>query len=215
VVRRRWPAITSRQRRRRALWREIRRVARDDLDQVAAAIAVLEAAVEAHADARDAYFVAVALHAEAEERLAVARTITQVRAVAATSARARQQIACARSWLDGGSPPEESVACFFDPAHGPAERTVVFAPDGGRMEQLKACAACAEEIDAGRAPPMRKVIVDGRPQPYWRSPAHAGYFGTRGESLDDLLPLCGGWVGGEGIGLFDWLDDLLELTDHR
>jgi hypothetical protein len=213
---RRWPAITPRQRQRRALWREIRRVARDDLDQVAASIVALESAAEAHAEARDAYFLAVALHAEAEQRLAVARTIPELRAVAAAAARARHQIACARSWLEAGHPPEDSVACFFDPAHGPAERTAVFAPDGGRMQQLKACAACAEEIDAGRAPPMRKVIVDGRPQPYWRSPAHAGYFGTRGDSLDDLLPLAGVQnVAGAGLGLLDWLDDLLELTGHQ
>jgi hypothetical protein len=213
---RRWPAITPRQRRRRQLWCEIRRVAQDDLDQVAVSIAALEPAVSADGGpARDAYYAAVGLHADAEERLAVARSIADVRKVACVAAHARHQIACAQSWLEERHPSGESGACFFDPAHGPSQRTVVFAPDGGKMQQLRACSACAEEVDAGRAPPSRKVILDGRPQPYWRSPIHAGYFGSRGDSLDDLLSLSAGSLGGgEGIGLLDWLDDLLDPVDR-
>jgi hypothetical protein len=57
------------------------------------------------------------------------------------------------------------------------------------MESVVACGACAEEVDAGRAPPARKVIVDGRPQPYYRSPAHVGYYGRGGDDLDALLVL--------------------------
>jgi hypothetical protein len=105
-------------------------------------------------------------------------------------------------------------ACFFDPAHGPSERQVVFAPDGGEMRQVSACDACAEEVDAGRAPQLRRTIVDGRPQPYWRSPVHAGYFGRRGETIEDLIVAVVAAPSYSGsIGLFDWLDDLLDPTD--
>jgi hypothetical protein len=103
--------------------------------------------------------------------------------------------------------------CFFDPVHGPSARTVVFAPDGGEMRQVSACDACAEEVDAGRAPALRRTIVDGRPQPYWRSPVHAGYFGRRGDTLDDLVVVAATPSFGGSIGLFDWLDDLLDPTD--
>jgi hypothetical protein len=91
----------------------------------------------------------------------------------------------------------------------------VFAPGGGQMQQLAACAACAEEVDAGRAPPSRKVIVDGRPQSYWRSAPHAGYFGSRGDTLDDLLGPGNRLAAGDPIGLFDWLDDLIDLVGPR
>jgi hypothetical protein len=184
-------ALTRRQRQRKVLQREIRRVAHDDLRAVADALAALEPSRE-----DDAYYLAVALHQSAEEQLAVAKTLTDLRAVAGLAARARGALAG-----DEKSPP-----CFFDPAHGPSVRAVVFAPGGGAMQQVRACGACAEEVDAGCAPALRRVIVAGRPQPYWRSPAHGGYFGHVGETLDDLVV----GTGGDALGLFDWLDDLLD-----
>jgi hypothetical protein len=33
-------------------------------------------------------------------------------------------------------------------------------------------------------PPLRRVIVDGRPQPYWRSPTHGDYARRGGTSFD-------------------------------
>jgi hypothetical protein len=73
----------------------------------------------------------------------------------------------------------------------------------------------AREVDAGRAPDLRRTIVDGRPQPYWRSPVHAGYFGRRGDTLDDLIlvAVTPSFGSSGSIGLFDWLDDLLDPTD--
>jgi hypothetical protein len=190
-------AVTRRQRQRKTLWREIRRIAENDLRAVADALAELERSRE-----DDAYYQAVALHQRAEEQLAVAQTLADLRAVAGLAARARGALAG-----DQESPP-----CFFDPAHGPSARAVLFAPDGGAMQQVRACGACAEEVDAGRAPPLRRVIVGGRPQPYWRSSVHGGYFGHRGNTIEDLAVMTAS-VGGDGLGLFDWLEDLLELVD--
>jgi hypothetical protein len=155
-------------------------------------------------------------HAQAEEQLVVAESIADARQVARLASSARCEIACAQARLDAREPPQISAPCFFDPAHGPAEWEVLFAPDGGSVQRVQACSACAEEVDAARAPPNRKVIVDGRPQPYGRSPGHAGYFGSRGTTLDDLLPLpLDRLTASDGICLFDWLDDLLDLTDQR
>jgi hypothetical protein len=175
---------------------EVRRIAEDDLRAVADALAELEGARE-----DDAYYAAVALHQHAEERLAVAKTLADLRAVAALAARARGTLA-------GDA---EAAPCFFDPAHGPSARAVLFAPDGGALRQVRACGACAEEVDAGRAPALRRAIVNGRPQPYWRSAVHGGYFGHRGHTLDDLLVTTPG-LGTDGLGWLDWLDDLLELV---
>src|SRR5262245_47246758 len=173
------------------------RVAENDLRAVADSIAAQEDRED------DAYFEAIALHRDAEEKLAVAQSLSELREVAALASRARAAITGAR----------DMPACFFDPAHGPSDRQVLFAPDGGEMRQVAACEACAEEVDAGRAPDIRKTIVGGRPQPYWRSPAHGGYYGTRGNTLDDLIVAAVTPSFGSSIGLFDWLDDLLDPTD--
>jgi hypothetical protein len=188
-------AVTRRQRQRKTLWREILRIAEDDLRAVTDALAELEGSRE-----DDAYYQAVALHRSAEEQLAVAKTLADP---------AHGPSGRARGVLAGD---QEAPPCFFDPAHGPSGRAVVFAPDGGAMQQVRACGACAEEVDAGRAPALRRVIVDGRPQPYWRSSVHGGYFGHRGDTIEDLVAISAGG-GGDALGLFDWLDDLLDLVD--
>ena len=211
-------AVTRRQRQRAQLWGEMVRVARSDLDAVQEEIASLEADIDLdQGAARDAYYTAVALHRDADGKLIVANSLDDLRAVARLSGRARIEMAAARGWLRGKEPESEPALCFFDPAHGPAHRSAVFAPDGGKMQQLPACDACAEEVDAGRAPPMRKVMVDGYPQPYWRSPAHAGYYGKGSNSLDDLLDdfVFGTGMGGTGLfGVgFGVLDTLIELLD--
>jgi hypothetical protein len=168
----------TRRRARRQLWHEIRRVAESDLARVAEELRALEGEAEG-----DAYYRAVGLHARAESQLATAGTLAEVREVARLAAAARHQLACARA----GTELPERPGCLFDPAHGPSAREVVFAPSGGAMESVPACAACAEEVDAGRAPPSRKVIVGGRPQPHYRSPAHVGYYGRGGETVEGLL----------------------------
>jgi hypothetical protein len=169
----------AKRRRRRALWNEIRRVARDDLERVAEEIAARDGSTE------DAYYSAVGLHQRACERLATARKIEDVRAVGRLAAQARAALAGAA----------DTAPCFFDPAHRPSVHEVLFAPEGGPLRYVPACDACAEEVDAGRLPPLRRVIVDGYPQPYWRSPAHAGYIGRGSADLDDLLVRGGATVG--------------------
>ena len=155
---------------RRQLLDAIKRVARDDLDLVTDELAAREE------DGGDDYYEAVGLHQRAEERLATAKTLSDMRAVARLAGRARQAVAGA----------EDAAPCFFDARHGPSARPSLFAPEGGALRPVPACEACAEELEHGRVPPLRRVIVNGRPQPYWRSPAHVGYAGRGGASLDDL-----------------------------
>jgi hypothetical protein len=181
---------------RKALWKEIRRIAEADLALVAEEIRALESEAEG-----DAYYRAVGLHARAESHLATAATLADLRDVARLAADARHQIACARA----GEELTPRPLCLFDPAHGPSAREVVFARTGGALESVPACSACAEEVDAGRAPLSRKVIVAGRPQPYYRSPAHVGYYGSGDETLSDLLvvDLGSAALTVAGLGLLD------------
>jgi hypothetical protein len=188
--------LTRRSRRRTLLWDEIRRIARDDLRDVGDLLAEREKTSE-----DDAYYEAVGLHGDAVAQLARAATLYDIRVVADLARRARAKLAGTRP---------ETAACLFDPAHGSAMRTVVFAPSGGDMERVPACAACAEEIAAGRVPPIRMAMVAGRPQPYWRSIAHGAYFGELGGELDDLV-----LVPEFSVGLFDWLPALLDFADPQ
>src|SRR5262245_65577530 len=111
------------------------RVAENDLRAVADSIAAQEDRED------DAYFEAIALHRDAEEKLAVAQSLSELREVAALASRARAAITGAR----------DMPACFFDPAHGPSDRQVLFAPDGGEMRQVAACEARSEERRVGKA----------------------------------------------------------------
>lgn len=167
-------------------------MASEDLLVVAEQIAAREA------EGGDRYYEAVGLHQRGEERLATANTLDELRAVARLASEAR------RALVGGGA----EQPCFFDPRHGPSARDALFAPEGGALRPVPACEACAEELEAGRLPPLRRVLVDGHPQPYWRSPAHVGYAG-RGGGFEDLIeasvkggpgPQAAGMV---GLGLLE------------
>jgi hypothetical protein len=163
------------------LLEEIKRVADNDLALVAEEIATRED------EGGDGYYEAVGLHQRAEERLATAKTLEDARAAARLAGRARQALAGF----------EHAAPCFFDPRHGPSARLTLFAPEGGALRPEPACEACAEELDRGRSPPLRRVMLDGRPQPYGRSPAHVSYAGRGARSLDDLIGVSVG-EGAEG-----------------
>ena len=181
---------------KKQLRQEIRRIAAADLALVAEELRALEGEAEG-----DAYYRAVGLHARAESQLATAKTLAELRGVARLAAEARHQLACARAGEDLAPRP----LCLFDPAHGRSAREVVFARTGGAMESVPACSACAEEVDAGRAPLSRKVMVAGRPQPYYRSAPHVGYYGSGDETLSDLLvvDLGSAALTAAGLGLLD------------
>jgi hypothetical protein len=193
--------VSSRKAAQKELWREIREVAARDLAELDEEIGALGAVC-------DEYYLAGGLHAQAEERLADAESLADVRAVAELAAAARHQLDCG---VAGAEVPRRA-RCFFDPGHGRAERGAEFAPSGGRLERVAACSACGATVDAGRAPAMRTVIRDGRRFAYWRDPAHIAYFGHEGVTLSDLVvaddkrPLR---AGDQGLGVLDWLDDWL------
>ncbi|WP_053226789.1 hypothetical protein [Solirubrobacter soli] len=192
--------MSSRKDAQKQLWREIREVAAADLEALDEEIAALGAVC-------DEYYLAGGLHARAEQQLAAARTLADIRAVAALAADARHELDCGHA--------RESVPrrarCFFDPAHGRAARAAEYAPSGGRMERVAACEPCGAAVDAGHAPAIWKVERDDRRFAYWRDPAHIAYFGHEGVKVADLVIVeeRRREFGDQGLGLFDWLDDWL------
>jgi len=109
--------------------------------------------------------------------------------------------------------------CFFDPRHERAAQAVSFAASGGAMERLPACATCASRIADRRTPALLQVDLNDEPTPYWHSRLHAAYFGYDRRSLDELAADVardrGGRGTGEPIGLFDWIEDLVDLSRWR
>jgi hypothetical protein len=127
----------------------------------------------------------------------------------------RYAIACVRARLAGQPLPTRRPACFFDPRHGIAVTEVDWAPSGGAVRQVPACALDAERVTAGADPDVRQVMVGSRRVPYWEGgrayrPYAQGYFGGFGfldwmfmgfmfEGIGDGLGALAAGLG-EGIG---------------
>ena len=144
----------------------------------------------------------------------------------------RYAMACVRARVDGQPLPTRRPPCFFDPRHGLSVMDVSYAPPGGAVRDVPACALDAERVRAGAEPDIRKVMVGSRRVPYFQGgpayrPYAMGYFGAfgpmdwmfmglmfgsfdgLGEGLGSLAEGVGDGVGGlfEGVGdLFDGFD---------
>ncbi|MCL8025235.1 hypothetical protein [Nocardioides bruguierae] len=57
--------------------------------------------------------------------------------------------------------PARRGSCFFDPRHGPASRSVSWAPEGGTPREVDVCLADAHRLDEDLAPDVRLVHVGG------------------------------------------------------
>ena len=142
----------------------MRRAARDDLASFAADVRKLERAA-ASPDAAHAYRAALAAYERAELACDRARSPEDLRLVASTLVRGRDELARAAALLDGEEPPPAGRPCFFDARHGPAVREVEW-----DSRRVSACAADAERVEDGAEPDVRHVLVDGLPVPYWDAP---------------------------------------------
>ena len=146
----------------------MQRAARDDLASFAADIRGLERAAASPA-AAEPYRTALQAYERAELACDRARSPEDLRFVAATLVRGRDELARAAALLDGGEPPPSRRACFFDARHGPAVREVEW-----DSRRIAACAADAKRVEDGAEPDVRHVLVDGRPVPYWDAPPEFG-----------------------------------------
>ena len=119
----------------------------------------------------------------------------------------RYAMACVRARVDGQPLPTRRPPCFFDPRHGLSVADVPYAPPGGAVRDVPACALDAEWVRAGADPDIRKVMVGSQRVPYWQGgrayqPYAAGYFGRTG--VMDMMFM--GMMFG-GLGGFDALGD--------
>ena len=188
-------------------WDEVHASARDDLVALGDDIRSLDVDIEmpnVSDEARDRYDQALQAYQRASEIFDRARRPEDLAPVTETLEEGRYAMAYAKAVLEGKPPPERRAPCFFDPRHGPSTEDVQWAPPGGSLRDVPACAADAIRIKEGFAPHGRQVSVDGRQTDYWNAPGHygpmmGGYFnGFGGGSL--LSTLLVGSALGAGLG---------------
>lgn len=124
----------------------------------------------------------------------------------------RYAVACVKARIKGLPLPQKLPPCFFNPAHGPSVKKVSWAPAGGTIREVPACANDAERVLAGADPYVRTVQVGAQRVPYWEGgqayqPWANGYYSNwRGhDMLTGMMiggMLFGGWGPGMGAGLF-------------
>ncbi|WP_185051881.1 hypothetical protein [Thermocatellispora tengchongensis] len=150
---------------------------------------------------------------KAKTELATIKRPDDVRQVTSTLEDGRYALAVVKARVNDQPIPERRAPCFFNPQHGPSVRDVRWAPPGGAVRDVPACAADAEAVERGFDPQMREVMVNGQRRPYYDAgPAYQpyayGYYGGFGDVMTGMLVgtmlgsmLGGGWgMGGYGLG---------------
>jgi hypothetical protein len=176
-------------------WEEVRSSAEDDLVALGDDIRSLDVDIEMPGvsdDAKQRYEQALEAYQRASGIFDRAKRPDDLAPVSETLEEGRYAMACAKALIEGKPPPERRPPCFFDPRHGPSTEDVDWAPPGGSMRPVPACAADALRIKEGFAPHGRQVTVNGRPTDYWNAPRHYG-------------PWAGGYFNGFGGGLMSTL----------
>ncbi|WP_157252332.1 hypothetical protein [Nonomuraea typhae] len=150
---------------------------------------------------------------KAKTQLATIERSDQIREVTQTLEDGRYSLAVVKARVNNQPIPERRAPCFFNPQHGPSVRDVSWAPAGGAVREVPACAMDAEAVERGFDPQMREVMVDGQRRPYYDAgPAYQpyayGYYGGFGDIMTGMFigtmmgsMLGGGWgMGGYGAG---------------
>jgi hypothetical protein len=128
------------------------------------------------ADAMDAatrqdYQTALDAYESAKRSVSRLRSADAVSQVIDTLSTGRYALACVEARLEGRPVPELRVPCFFNPQHGPSARDVRWAPAGGGLRLVPACAQDAARVENGERPEIRKLRIGGLHAPYWEAGA--------------------------------------------
>ncbi len=148
------------------------------------------------ADAQPHYDEAVLAYGEVRDAMPAASTAPAIDTLGRTLERGLRAGVSARAVLDGRPipAPEETALleglCAFDPKHGRAVREMPVVTPTGNEAEVPVCATCAEGLEQGQMPDVRRVSQRGMAVPYWQG---AGAFGFGGPSL---FPMFGGFLGG-------------------
>lgn len=166
---------------------------------------------------RQDYQRALDAYENAKTLLAEARRPEDVAPVTRALEDGRYALACVLARAGGSPLPARRPPCFFNPAHGPAQTDVAWAPDGGAPRSIPVCLADADRLAQGAEPDVRQVRRGNTMVPWFRGgpaygPYAGGYFG--GYAASGLFPgfllgsMMAGWGGGwSDPGGEDWSGD--------
>jgi hypothetical protein len=165
---------------------EVKENVRDDLVVLGDEIRALELDMDMPGVPQEAtadYETAVTAYGRADQSWRLARRPDDLEPVGAALEEGRWAMSSARARLEQREPPERRAPCFFDPRHGPSDREVEWAPDGGTPRMVPACEADAQRVERGEDPEAREVTVGGQRVPYWSAgpmyaPFMGGFFGA-------------------------------------
>ncbi|MDX6410063.1 MAG: hypothetical protein QOE13_3134 [Gaiellaceae bacterium] len=142
------------------------------------------------------YDEAVLAYGEVRDALPSARTGPALEGLRRTLERGLRAAQSARAVLDGRPlpPPEETALlqgmCAFDPKHGRSAREMPVVTPAGDEVVLPVCPRCAEGLEQGQMPDVRRVRRLGQEVPYWQGAGMMGFGGG------GLFPMFGGFLGG-------------------
>ncbi|MDO5736364.1 MAG: hypothetical protein Q4P15_07805 [Propionibacteriaceae bacterium] len=132
-------------------------------------------------DARGDYTTALDAYEKAKVSLRGARADSEATHITHILEEGRYAVARVRARALGKPLPMKRPPCFFDPAHGPSVQDVDWAPPGGAVRAVPACAVDAARIGLGADPQIRMVNAGQAAIPYWEDRNHAawarGYYG--------------------------------------
>jgi hypothetical protein len=172
--------VFRRRRRRASDLAEVKATAKEDLVALADDISELDAEVDRHPEAKEAYVQAMEAYQRADDAFDRARSPRDISRVTSALADAGFEMETAKALLADRPSPERRPPCFFDPRHGLSVRDVSWASPRGTI-RVPACAADAARVEAGETPEARQVLVRGERRPFWDSDSHqpwaAGFFG--------------------------------------
>ncbi|HQR28229.1 MAG TPA: hypothetical protein PLP61_14405, partial [Nocardioides sp.] len=155
---------------------------------------------ELDAAMRQDYQRALDSYENAKTLLRDARVPEDVTPVTRTLEDGRYALACVRARAEGQPLPTRRPPCFFNPAHGPAQTDVAWAPPGGAPREVPVCLADADRLAQGAEPDVRQVRRGNEMVPWFRGgpaygPYAGGYYG--GYAMSGLFPgiLIGSMLG--------------------
>lgn len=168
--------------RERAQLEEVRKALDEDITAYGEQLTALDLDVRSSSTLPEAanveYGKALDLYDTAKEAADRAERPTDLKRVTTALEEGRWLLSCVDARLKGDPVPERRLPCFFDPSHGPSVEDVQWAPRGGTMRSVPACAADAQRIGHGEDPESRMVRTADGERPYWEAgPAYAGWAG--------------------------------------
>jgi hypothetical protein len=183
----------GRYRRSRRVMAEARAEVREQIDVLTGRIERLSGDVELAGPEASALFnEAAAAYDKAQEDVERTAAPQELERVSDELDHARWQLEAVEALLEGRdtpSRPEREPACFFDPTHGAGVvQATIDAPPAER--EAPVCASCAGELQAGRAPQPRMIVVGGRQVPAPLAPRPYGGGGL--DWLSDFSVILGG-----------------------